>query len=155
MTDLQDVNVWFALAVREHPHHAAASRYWQQRFQSHLDSGQWVAWPCMAFRRISMLGLVRLLCQPKAMGSGALSAADSLKVYQGVVSVPGIALMPEPEGLDAAYAALIDAPSALPPRSLTDAYLAAFAQTAQLRLVTFDRDFKRFSGTSIEILVTD
>ena len=31
-------------------------------------------------------------------------------------------------------------------RLLTDAYLAAFAESAQLRRVTFDKDFGRFQG---------
>jgi hypothetical protein len=26
--DLPDINVWLALAVQEHPHHAQAQRYW-------------------------------------------------------------------------------------------------------------------------------
>jgi predicted nucleic acid-binding protein len=34
----------------------------------------------------------------------------------------------------------------LPSRLLTDAYLAAFAKSAALRLVTFDKDFDRFDG---------
>lgn len=35
---------------------------------------------------------------------------------------------------------------ALPARLLTDAYLAAFAESAGLRMVTFDKDFERFEG---------
>ena len=31
-------------------------------------------------------------------------------------------------------------------RLLTDAYLAAFAGSARLRMVTFDKDFGRFQG---------
>jgi predicted nucleic acid-binding protein len=32
------------------------------------------------------------------------------------------------------------------PRNWTDAYLAAFAVSASLRLVSFDADFKKFPG---------
>ena len=35
---------------------------------------------------------------------------------------------------------------ALPSRMWSDAYLAAFAVTGDLRMVTFDRDFNRFTG---------
>jgi predicted nucleic acid-binding protein len=34
----------------------------------------------------------------------------------------------------------------LPACLLTDAYLAAFAESAGLRMVTFDKDFERFDG---------
>jgi predicted nucleic acid-binding protein len=36
----------------------------------------------------------------------------------------------------------------------TDAYLAAFARSAGLRLVTFDRGFARFSGLEVLLLAS-
>jgi predicted nucleic acid-binding protein len=51
---------------------------------------------------------------------------------------------PESPGCDDAYQALVAA--GLPSRFLTDAWLAAFATSARLRLVTCDRDFARFAG---------
>jgi uncharacterized protein len=38
------------------------------------------------------------------------------------------------------------------PRYWTDAYLAAFAISAGLRMVTFDRDFEKFEGLSLLLL---
>lgn len=90
-------------------------------------------------RSVTMLGLVRLLAQPRVMGAGALGASAALAVWQRWIALPEVALHPEPAGLDAALASLVRAD--LPPRLLTDAYLAAFAIRARLRLVSFDADF--------------
>ena len=84
-----------------------------------------------------MLGLVRLLAQPRVMGAAALN------VYADLAARPGVGLCPESPGCDAAYQALVAA--GLPSRLLTDAWLVAFATSARLRLVTFDRDFARFA----------
>ena len=98
----------------------------------------------MWFCRVTMLGLVRLLSQPRVMGAAALEAPAALGVYADLATRPGVGLCPEAPGCDAACQALV-APG-LPARLLTDAWLAAFALSARLRLVTFDRDFSRFAG---------
>ncbi len=131
--DLPDVNVWLALSVREHVHHRAALAWWQQS-----------AGPRCHFNRITILGLVRLLAQPRVVGAGALGASAALAVWQRWIALPEVALHPEPAGLDAAYASLVQENP--PPRLLTDAYLAAFSICGGLRLVTFDADFARFPG---------
>ena len=129
--DFPDVNVWLALVHAGHPHHAAARKWWGGRRGGPV-------WFC----RVTMLGLVRLLAQPRVMGPGVLSAAAAMDVYAQLSDWPGVGVLPEPAGCEAAYRRLVD-PS-LPPRLLTDAYLAAFAQSANIRLVTFDGDFARF-----------
>lgn len=131
--DLPDVNVWLALVHAGHPHHAVARQWWAGRRAGPV-------WFC----RVTMLGLVRLLAQPRVMGDGALQAAAALDMYGQIIQAPGVGLMPEPAGCEQAYRQFVQPD--LPARLLTDAYLAAFAQSASLRLVTFDRDFARFSG---------
>lgn len=131
--DLPDVNVWLALSVPEHVHHGTALAWWQR------GTG-----PTCHFNRVTMLGLMRLLAQPRVMGAGALDPAAALAVWQRWIALPEVALHPEPAGLDATLASL--ARRDLPPRLLTDAYLAAFAMRAGLRLVSFDADFARFQG---------
>ena len=69
--DLPDVNVWLALAATQHPHHDAAASYWAEH-----EGGQ--IWFC----RITMLGLVRLLSNPKVMGAQALDLTQSMAAYQ-------------------------------------------------------------------------
>ena len=131
--DLPDVNVWLALSVEEHPHHGAAMDYWQR-----------LAAPRCCFNRVTMLGLVRLLTQPRLMGDGTLDSGAAFAVYLQWLDLPEVELHPEPTGCHAALSTLIDA--SLPPRLLTDAYLASFARAAGLRLVSFDTDFERFGG---------
>jgi toxin-antitoxin system PIN domain toxin len=137
--DLPDLNVWLALAIQEHPHHAAATAYW--------DSGTQAGSPAttLQFCRITMLGLTRLLCQPKVVGTGALSIAAAWEVYQGFRAIPRVAMAQEPTNCEAALLSYIKPLSSFPVRMWTDAYLAAFAQTSGLRLVSFDRDFERFA----------
>ena len=141
--DLPDVNVWLALAVNEHPHHAAAADYWQAGATRQL-------W----FNRVTMLALVRLLCQPKVMGPAALELARAVDVYRRFAALPEVGLQPEPDACDTELQRLATpAQAPLPARLWTDAYLAAFAIAAGLRLVTFDRDFDRFAGLQVLRLI--
>ena len=145
--DLPDINVWLALAVQEHPHHQAALRYWgtvqSESTREAAAAARADAGPTLWFCRVTMLGLVRLLCQPKAVGPGALDTLAAWTLYTQYRALPHIGLLPEPEGCDDALRALMGA-GPFPPRLWTDAYLAALSMSAGLRLVTFDRDFERF-----------
>jgi uncharacterized protein len=134
--DLPDVNVWLALAVQEHPHHRAARAYWQGAAQTR-------AWFC----RITMLGLVRLLTQPRVMGDGAMAAHEAMAVHARWMALPEVGLHPEPPGCDDVLNGLVS--PTLPARLLTDTYLAAFATAAGLRLVSFDADFQRFEALTL------
>lgn len=149
--DLPDINVWLALAVQEHPHHAAARRYWAQ-VQADMVATPHVAPHKIYFCRVTMLGLVRLLCQPKVVGEGALTLPRAWDVYQSFRALPLIDLLPEPADCDTLIQALLTAQGALPPRLWTDAYLAALAHSAGARLVTFDRDFERFNLPRVTVL---
>jgi toxin-antitoxin system PIN domain toxin len=131
--DLPDVNVWLALAVQDHPHHTQALDYWRHEAATRL-------WFC----RVTMLGLVRLLTQPKLMGAGALDPRSALTAYERFAELPEVGLHIEPLACDEELRRILQ--PGLPRRLLTDAYLAAFALSASLRLVTFDRDFERFEG---------
>lgn len=134
--DLPDLNVWLALVIAEHPHHAAARRYWSGMADA-MNQGQ-----RLCFCRPTMLGLVRLLSQPKLMGDAVLNLEQAHRVYRDLRAQPGVAFVPDTEAADAALPHLLAAN--LAPRLWTDAWLAATAQAAGLRLVTFDADFARF-----------
>lgn len=147
--DLPDINVWLALAVQEHPHHAAARLYWDS-IQA-KPTGERKLWFC----RVTMLGLVRLLSQPKVMGKGALNLAQAMTLYQQFRDISGVDLLAEPKPCDSVLQGLVAAQSAnqpLPTRLWTDAYLAALAQSTGTRLVSFDQDFHRFDLTSCLVL---
>jgi uncharacterized protein len=134
--DLPDLNVWLALVISEHPHHDAARHYWDGMASARAQGQR------LCFCRPTMLGLVRLLSQPKLMGDAALSLVQAHQVYRELRAQLGVAFVPDHEGADAVLPELL-APT-LPPRLWTDAWLAATAHAAGLRLVTFDADFARF-----------
>jgi uncharacterized protein len=143
--DLPDINVWLALAIEEHPHHGSARRYWEAvQSASRSDRSLW-------FCRVTMLGMVRLLCQPKVVGSGALNLSSAFALYERFRSVAGVELLSDPPGCDSTLAKFL-ATQALPTRLWTDAYLAALAQSSGARLVSFDADFLRFGLTKCLIL---
>lgn len=147
--DLPDINVWLALAVEEHPHHAAAKQYWDS--VQAKPAGERNLWFC----RVTMLGLVRLMSQPKVMGQGVLNLVQAMALYQQFRAVAGVDLLAEPRQCDSVLQGLVVAHSAtqpLPTRLWTDAYLAALAQSSGARLVSFDQDFTRFDQTNQLIL---
>lgn len=140
-SDLPDVNVWLALAAEEHQHHEQARAYWNEAAAARL-----------LFCRVTMLGLVRLLVQPKVMGRGVLDLRRALQVYQGFAETACVGWQEEPNTCgDHLAAFLIKNP---PARFLTDAYLAAVAISANARLVSFDSDFRRFAGLRLLQLPT-
>jgi toxin-antitoxin system PIN domain toxin len=149
--DLPDINVWLALAVQEHPHHEAARRYWADARAERTATGLPRLGPDIWFCRVTMLGLVRLLCQPRAVGPGALDPSSAWALYARYRALPFVGLLAEPEACDVALEAIL-ATAPWPPRLWTDAYLAALARSAGLRLVTFDRDFERFRLERCRIL---
>lgn len=136
--DLLDVNVWLALAVEEHVHHRAAVTYWNAEA------------PPRYFCRHSAMSLVRLLTQPTLMSGAPLALVAAWTLYERFANLPGVELLHEPQGVDVELAALIR--PKLPSRLFIDAYFAALARSAGLRLVTFDRDFARFKSLQVKRL---
>lgn len=134
--DLLDVNVWLALAIEEHPHHPIAASYWAGRGGA-----------ARFFCRLSAMSLVRLLMHPRLMANKPLTLAKAWALYRRFAALPGVAMLAEPEGLDVDLEAFVT--SRLPSRLFTDAYFAALAGKADVRLVTFDRDFERFDGLTL------
>ncbi len=143
--DLPDVNVWLALSAPSHPHHAAAQAYWQQQDL-----------PSVWFNRVTMLALLRLLCQPKVMGEATVTLPKAAAVYDSFMAMPEVGFLGEPERCTALFLRMIDGSEGgnPAPRLVTDMYLAAFAKAAGLRFVTFDRDFLRFEGLDVLRLTT-
>lgn len=134
--DLPDVNVWVALSLAGHPSHAVAMRYWQTACDEQIS-----IWFC----RATMMGLVRLLSQVRMVGNDAMPLPQAMALYRQWVATPEVALLPEPPGLDGAIEQILRKRGEPPPACLwTDICLAATAQSAGLRMVTFDRDFERF-----------
>jgi toxin-antitoxin system PIN domain toxin len=132
--DLPDINVWLAFSVEAHPHHQRARHYWYE------ESGDQ-----LAFCRLTVLGFLRLATNATVMEGKPLTVSQAWQAYSDFRRLPEVVLTAEPEGCEAWLEqwALGNSPS---PRHWTDAYLAAFARAAGLRLVSFDRDFIHFDG---------
>jgi uncharacterized protein len=139
--DLLDVNVWLALAVEGHPQHKAALRAWSQMTRP-------------SFCRLTHLGFLRLLCNPHVMGGAVLEPGEAWAAYEKLANDGVVEFVGEPAGLDARLRQF--AKGARASRVFwTDAYLAAFARGAGLRIVSFDSGFARYKDTACLLLKTD
>ncbi len=139
-TDLLDANVWLALAAEAHTHHYRSQTYWEKE-----------AAPVAGFCRVTLLAFLRHLTNKAIMDVHVLSPAAAWKKRGEFLALPEVQFLAEPPGLDdqlANYSNL----GRTSPNLWTDAYLAAFAATAQLRLVTFDRGFSRFDRLELLVL---
>lgn len=140
--DLPDLNVWLALSAADHPHHAAARHYWEHQAANEV-----------LFSNVTALGLVRLLCQPTVMGQQTLEPLQASAVLQELLNQPGVSVAAEAPGTWDLFHQLLSSQS-LPSRLCTDTHLAALSIAGGWRLVSFDRDFRRFPGCSLLQLTT-
>ena len=136
-TDLLDANVWLSLAVEAHVHHARARAYWEGE-----------AAPVCAFCRVTQLAFLRHLTNRSIMGAQVLAPPAAWKRRGEFLALPEVQSLVEPAGLDEQLGRFCDL-GRTSPNLWTDAYLAAFAKCAGLRLVTFDHAFARFAGLEL------
>ena len=125
-----DSNVWLALVWGRHSR-AAPARAW---FERSADEQ-------FLFCRFTQLGLLRLLTHESVMGCDVRTMAGAWEIYDRICSDERIALLAEPEALEPRLRTFSKSRHASP-KVWADAYLAAFAGTAGLRLVTFDKAFR-------------
>ena len=103
------------------------------------------------FCRFTQLALLCLLTNQAVMGSDVRSAGGAWEIYDQWVADDRIAFLPEPQGLDPKLRTM--SRSRWPtPQLWADAHLAAFAASAGLKLVTFD---KAFRSKPVECIVLD
>ena len=132
--DLPDLNVWLALIWPEHIHHQHAVLYWEQQAAEQV-----------LFCTVTALGLVRLVCQPKLMGTAVRNAAQASNLLNALCQQPGVQMAkPDHDGWEVFHHLLRG--GEIPSRLCTDAHLAALAIANGWRLVSFDRDFERFAA---------
>jgi len=123
-----DVNVWVALNFEMHAHHVTARRWYEAIPPS----------ATIVSCRQTQLGLFRILTTAAVMGQEVLTQSQCWLIYNQWISTGQMAWADEPRGMEARLRALT-AGAASSPKTWMDAYLAAFAETAGLTLVTFDR----------------
>ena len=138
--DLPDVNFWLGYSVADHVHHERAKAYWHD-----------VSAERVAFCRITALGFLRLSTNANVMAGAPLSVAEAWRAYVALRRAPEIELAAEPADCEAAIERIVLG-AVLPARMWTDAYLAAFAISGKMRLISFDADFGRFDGLDFLLL---
>ncbi|MGH9792411.1 MAG: TA system VapC family ribonuclease toxin [Candidatus Acidiferrales bacterium] len=127
-----DINVWVALTYEGHVHHAAA-RDW---FASLGHSGR------LFFSRFTQLGLLRLLTAEVVMGRDeVMTREEAWRAYDRWLEDERVTFLEESPGLDTPFRALTRSRNSAP-KDWADSYLAAFAESSQLTLVTFDHAFR-------------
>ena len=135
--DLPDINVWLAFSVADHAHHQRARRYWYEEAGAEL-----------AFCRVTVLGFLRLSTNATVMGGKPFTVPQAWEAYSAFRQLPEVLLAGEPEGCEG-WLERWAMGNHLTPRKWTDAYLAAFAKAAGLRLVSFDGGFTHYDGLDL------
>jgi hypothetical protein len=139
---LPDINVWIALASDLHTHHLSAEAWF-----SSLESRS------VAFCRVTQMGFLRLVSNPRVMGTDSVSQGEAWKLYEHMSRDERVFFASEPAGVEEIWKPV--SLSLLSGTNLwTNAYLAAFAQAHSWTLVTFDKDFRRLrtSGFPVTLL---
>lgn len=127
-----DINVWLALSHGDHVHHDVA---WDWLREMPTDIR-------LCFCRVTQLGLLRLLTNEAVMGAERLTQLRAWRAYDAWAADDRVRFLDEPEGLERAFRRRSASKQAASGQ-WADAYLAAFAESSQLTLVTFDRAFRR------------
>ncbi len=127
---LLDVNVWLAAVWAGHVHHQVAKRF----VDAEDDE--------LAFTRVTEMAFLRLLSNAAVVGRDARTRRDAWDILLALQADPRVRFLAEPGGLAPLWMAFSkrDDGSHL---LWTDDYLAAFAQAADVALVTLDRKIYR------------
>ncbi len=135
-----DVNVWLALLHEGHRHHSRATEWFGE-----LDDDS-----ILYFCRFTQLSLLRLLTTEAVMGPDVLSQEQAWGAYRQLLANARVDFHPEPgdDRFEGVFESL-SATGAASPKRWADAYLAAFASTAGLRLVTFDVALSSLAGVAV------
>jgi uncharacterized protein len=125
------VNVWLAFVYAGHEHHGEVFNW----FASLEDDDR------VCLSRFTQISLLRLLTTAAVMGDEAMSQKKAWSIYDGLLKDGRVLLVDEPAEIEAAFRSLTQS-SHPSPKQWADAYIAAFAQTSEMTLVTFDRALK-------------
>jgi len=141
LRSIADVNVFLPLLIRAHPAHGAAFDW----FEAQPNAGVGWALPVK-------LGVLRLLCNSRVMGSDALAPTAALDVWTALAANPRLGEVNRlPTDHEACLRRLL-ADRDPSPNIWTDAWLAALAMCLSCEMVTFDRGFRAFDGVNLRLL---
>ena len=101
--------------------------------------------------RLVQLALLRLLANRTILNSDAISPARAWAILEGLAADERVEFLNEPENLDAVFPSLLTY-SVPTGKLVVDAYLAAFAISGSMRLLTLDRGFRQFRALDARVL---
>ena len=137
---LPDVNVWLALTFDSHIHHA-----WAKEWFDGLEEDRG------SFCRMTQQGFLRLATNPKVFGPDAVTIDQAWGLYDALMSDERVAYADEPLGIEAVWRELARGQS-FSPKIWNDAYLGAFAKTADFEIATCDNGFRQYAGVRVRFL---
>ena len=130
--DVPDLNLWLALIDPDHAHHARARRYWEHEAAAEI-----------AFCRVIMLGLLRLLTHPRVMHGAPFTSAEAWDAYRAFAVLPEVCFVEDSLAAEKRFELWSRVPG-FPSHRWTGAWIAALASSAGARVVSFDSDFTTF-----------
>jgi uncharacterized protein len=140
---LFDANVWVALAFADHPHHGLAVAAYRSATEAR---------PAL-FCRATQQTFLRLVSTPAFLAlcnATGLTNRDALDIHERFMASRSVAYRDEPAGVAPLWHRLAVTDSTAP-KIWMDAYLAAFAISADLHMVTLDRDFRAFEQHGLQL----
>ncbi len=137
---LADINIWLALTFEVHAHHRTAKAWFEGTGPGSC-----------AFCRLTQQGFLRLATNPAVFKDEAVTMALAWSCYDGLLADERVYFLREPEGVELAWREYTKS-RRYSHRLWNDAYLAAFAQTAGLEIVTFDKGFREYRATNVTII---
>lgn len=138
--NLLDVNVWLASSWLSHESHDRVVAWIREASED------------LGLCRVTQMGFLRLSTLPAIAGTDTLTRREAWRVLDDLRAQANVVWLGEPEGLERVWRA-ISASDDQSHKLWTDDYLAAFAQAANLTLVTLDRSFiKRYPSVRVEVI---
>ena len=129
---LADINIWLALAFEVHGHHERARRWFDQ-----------IPPQSCVMCRFVQHGFVRLASNPAVFGDEAVLLPGAWELYDKPLADDRVIYLAEPLGLEQAWRRHT-ATHTYSHKVWADAYLAAFADAAGIRMASFDKGFAKF-----------
>lgn len=139
---LFDTNVWIAAVFPTHAFHQQARQALNEATPSR---------PAV-FCHSTHQSFLRLVSTPALLstyGAEAMTNGDALVVLEALLALPQVCERQEQEGVVAFWHRLASRDTASP-KVWMDSYLAAFAISGGLCLVTLDHDFKNYKSQGLD-----
>ena len=130
--DIPDLNLWLALIDPDHEHHGRARHYWEHEAVAGI-----------AFCRVTLLGLLRLLTNSRVMRGEPFTPVQAWEAYHTFIALPEVCFIEDSLAAEWQFELWSRRPDFAAHR-WTDAFIAALAFTSGARVVSFDSDFASF-----------